>query len=427
MRKQPLDLRRSLQILRRRLGTLAIAIVLGLIGGAGYTALNLPKHGAVTFVVLPATTSAPTTQVQILIADSKPVLTEALRSIKPAMSLSTLRSRIQIGNLTTDVISITASGDTVAQADRVANAVAEAYIAYVGSPSTPSGQLQAQILDYATDATSTRLLVRFASYEILGALLGALIGVLVVLAIGRGDRRLRQRDGIADAIGVPVLASIAVRHPRDAAGWTRVLETYEPSAPDAFRMHGALRDLGLARIMSAGAAVSSSLTVLSLSSDPGALAVGPQLAAFVASLGLPSVLVIDPQEETKGTVTLRAATAAVPSPEGSADPQVLPAEGGRPDQRPDGRLTVVVTVVDSRTPHVGHPMRTDALVLAVSAGGATADQLARVAASAANDGRSIDGILIADPDPADPTTGRLPQLARPTQRQTPSRLTGALR
>ena len=58
-------------------------------------------------------------------------------------------------------------------------------------------------------------------------------------------------------------------------------------------------------------------------------------------------------------------------------------------------------------------MRATATVLGVSAGAATAEQLARVAASAAADGRDIAGILVADPDPADHTTGRLPQLARP--------------
>ena len=62
-------------------------------------------------------------------------------------------------------------------------------------------------------------------------------------------------------------------------------------------------------------------------------------------------------------------------------------------------------------------MRTTATVLGVSAGAATAEQLARVAASAAADGRDIAGILVADPDPADHTTGRLPQLARPAHRR----------
>jgi hypothetical protein len=63
-------------------------------------------------------------------------------------------------------------------------------------------------------------------------------------------------------------------------------------------------------------------------------------------------------------------------------------------------------------------------VLGVSAGAATAGQLARVAASAAAADRDVVGIFVADPDSADQTTGRLPQLARPGQPKMPTRITG---
>jgi hypothetical protein len=66
-------------------------------------------------------------------------------------------------------------------------------------------------------------------------------------------------------------------------------------------------------------------------------------------------------------------------------------------------------------------------VLGVSAGAVTAEELARVAISAAADGRDIAGILVADPDPADNTTGRIPELARSGQRRMPNRVTGVPR
>ncbi len=80
--------------------------------------------------------------------------------------------------------------------------------------------MQAQVLEPATNATGTSLPARLLVTGVLGALLGALIGAIVVLAIGRSDRRLRERDEIADAIGVPVLASISCRvtHPAPPAG-----------------------------------------------------------------------------------------------------------------------------------------------------------------------------------------------------------------
>jgi len=45
--------------------------------------------------------------------------------------------------------------------------------------------------------------------------------------------------------------------------------------------------------------------------------------------------------------------------------------------------------------------------------------------SAALDGREIAGILVADPEPEDRTTGRIPQLQGPTHRRLlPTRLKG---
>jgi hypothetical protein len=95
------------------------------------------------------------------------------------------------------------------------------------------------------------------------------------------------------------------------------------------------------------------------------------------------------------------------------------------DRLPGAALTVVVAVVDADAPRVDATMRATATILGVSAGAATAEQLARVAASTADDGREIAGILVADPDPADHTTGRLPQLTRPAHRKAPTRVTGA--
>ncbi len=93
-------------------------------------------------------------------------------------------------------------------------------------------------------------------------------------------------------------------------------------------------------------------------------------------------------------------------------------------RQPGAGLTVVVAVVDGRAPRLAGLMSTSATVLGVSAGAATAEQLARVAVAAAGEGREIAGIIVADPDSTDHTTGRLPQLARPAHRRPPTRLTG---
>jgi hypothetical protein len=85
---------------------------------------------------------------------------------------------------------------------------------------------------------------------------------------------------------------------------------------------------------------------------------------------------------------------------------------------------VVVIVVDGGSPRLPDTMHTSATLLGVSAGGATADQLASAAAAAAADGHGIAGILVADPEPEDKTTGRIPRLGRSMQDVYPNRLKG---
>ena len=243
-------------------------------------------------------------------------------------------------------------------------------------------------------------------------LAGALVGVILSLAIGRKDRRLRERDEIASSIGIPVLASVPVEHPSDAAGWTRLLEDYKPASVHAWRLRAALQQLGMTgpgQSLYNGDS-SFSLAVLSLSSDPRALALGPQLAVFAASAGIPTALVIGPQHDAGIAATLRTACAVPPSASSKRPSllHVVVTDDGAVDEQPEVALSIAVGVIDGRAPELPEMMRTNATVIGVTAGVATADQLARVAVAASSDGREITGILVADPDPADRTTGRIP-------------------
>jgi len=423
-------MRRSLRIVRRHKRIVIIAAALGLLAGAAFTVLKPPLLKSEAQVMLP-TGAGKYTATQAVIASSDPVLTEAGQQLSPPMSVQALRTRVQTKALTSNIISIAAEGATAAQARNTANAVASSYITFINQNVTPGGQMVARPLS-TTLATGTPLPSRVVLFGGLGALLGALIGMIIALAIGRSDRRLRERDEIADTIGVPVLASIPVAHPSDAAGWTRLLEEYNPGAVPAWNLRKALQHLGLTDLKGGSG---GSLAVLSLSSDPGALALGPQLAVFAASLGIPTALVVGPQQDANVTATLRAAC-AVPPPAESKRPDQLRVsvrdqddaehqpDGAGAGRQPDAALTTVVAVVDAQTPRVAGTIRTTATVLGVSAGRTTAEQLARVAASLAADGRQIAGILVADPESADHTTGRVPQLAPPSHRRLPTRLTG---
>ena len=442
MSQQVLDLRRSIQIVRRHKFLVGVIVALGILAGCAYAVLHPPMLTATALVVLPesaqsaaaaggsATGSGPDsyTATQELIAGSNQVFSAALPNVRPAMSVEQLRGDVQIGSPTSLLISINAMGKVAADAEATANAVAKSYIGYISSANSPIGRVSASLLQPATSAAGRGPREALIVTGLLGALGGALVGIIVALAVSRNDKRLRERDEIANSIGLPVLASLPVAHPSDAAGWTRLLQEYNPGAVHTWRLRMALQRLrrsddflGNGRDNGSG-----SLLVLSLSSDPGALALGPQLAVFAASLGIPTALVIGPQQDTNAAATLRTACAAA-SPASSKQPshlRVAVYDDGNFDGLPGALLTVVVATVDGQTPQMPDTMRTAATVLAVSAGAATADQLARVAVSAAIDDREIVGILVADPEPDDKTTGQIPRLAKPPRRRLPTRLNG---
>jgi capsular polysaccharide biosynthesis protein len=428
MSQQPLTLRSSFRIVRRYKILVGIAAAIGLIAGVGYGSLNTPMLTSEALVVLPVSALAMPTEV--VIAQSTPVLSNALPNVSPSMSVAALRSIIQVSSPTANILQISAGGATATQAEDNANAVANSYVAYVTSPGSPVGRLSARILSPAEVATGTSPLVHRLTYAIVGLLAGLVVGYVIALARSRINRggRLRLRDEIANSIGIPVLASLPATRPSSAADWGDLLSTYEASPVYAWRLRKALQQLALAGVHMTGGREDgrgSSVAVVSLANDPGALALGPQLAVFASSLGIPTALIVGPHQEPNLTAALQTACAELKQPPGHPQLKTVVTDQLDAGSYPGALLAIVVGVADPDQPEVATMMRTTATVVGVTAGAVTADQLARVAVSIAADDRDITGILVANPDPVDQTTGRIPQVVRMTPQQvTPTRVTG---
>ncbi len=347
MSDEALDLRRSARILRRHIITVIIAAGLGLLAGSVFALVKPPMRASSALVLLPPAVRGAGAEparflaTQLVLAVSNPVLTSAARAVDPPVPVPTLRSRIIVSSPSADIITFTAQGTTTAQAEDIANAVARSYIARLRSP----GSLGAGLLQPAVSAVGTSGATRVAVDGGLGALLGALAGSILVLATRRDDRRLRERDEIADATGVPVLASIPVCHPSDAAGWTKLFRDYQPDPRQAWSLRKTLHELGLTESSADGArgGHGARLAMVSLSSDRGALALGPQLAVFAAAQGIPTTLVLGPPEDAHATAALRAACAAPPA---------------APRDRP-GQLRVSMAASDGAGEPPGHPADCD--------------------------------------------------------------------
>jgi len=441
MSQQPLDLRKSISIIKRLKAIVGIVSGVGLLAGVGYALVHPPEPSSTAVVSFPA--SVQSTATEVVIADSYPVLSAAAAKLAPLVTVDQLRSQVQVKSLTNYLISITATSKNGNDAETIANTVAQSYIAYVADKRTPVQHVVVDLFQPAVTAPAPSPIQSILIDGLVGLVAGALVGSVVALALGRSDRRLRERDQIAHAIGVPVVASVPVSHSSDPADWAKLFANYQPQAVHAWQLRTVLRYIGMADQETRpspdngtgeadGAVLDGdgggvSLGVLSLSTDPRALALGPQLAVFAASQGIPTALVIGPQQDEGATAALRTACeASQATPELSRPLKLVVSDELEETGQKRAALTVVVIVVDGRTPEVPTTMRTGATVIGVTAGRVTAEQLARAAVAAAGDGREVTGILVADPEQTDKTTGRVPQLMRPPRRGLPNRLKGVV-
>jgi capsular polysaccharide biosynthesis protein len=330
---------------------------------------------------------------QVFIAESEPVLKSAGQNLTPPLPTEVVRGRVKVTAVTEDVIKIDAKGTTASQSMRLANAVAEVYLVFVTTDQKLPGDLGkktgARVLEQATTARGGNLAIHLGIFGLLGALIGAVAGSIGVLAKERGDRRLRLRDEIADAVGLPVLASVSSYRATDASDWAYLLEHYSPTAVEAWSLRKTLHHLSLD--VKGGGPLS--LTVLSFAGDDKALPLGPQLAAFAESIGISTSIVVDSHQEPSG----------------------------------DSALSIHLVVVDREAPHVVGAEPTTNTIVAQSAGTVTAEELARLAVAAAADDRNIDGLVVTDPDPTDRTIGRVSQSMRRSSSRLPTLLTGTAR
>jgi uncharacterized protein involved in exopolysaccharide biosynthesis len=181
MRQLAPDLPRSTSILWRHGALVGIAIAVGLLAGAVFAAFSPVTVTSTALVMLPQSDAASAA----VVARSDPVLAGALLRGSPAASLEALRGEVQVKTLTRDVLAVSASARTAAQAEATANAVADSYIGYVSAPGSPAVRVQEQLLEPATTATGLVPPVRVLVGALLGLVSGALTGVVAALASRR--------------------------------------------------------------------------------------------------------------------------------------------------------------------------------------------------------------------------------------------------
>lgn len=309
--------------------------------------------------------------------------------------------------------------DLVLQIDKVDQEIA-ATLEPVARPAS-----KASVIQRASPAKRMPLVLSYALYSAAGAALLSAFAALVVVLRVRRERAVRSRDQIADALGIPVVASMRCQAPRSVAAWTSLLGNYAPHNVEAWTLRQLVRLVtpghpGSLADPADGGTASPSVLVLTLAEDQQALAVGPQIASFAASTGVRTQLVTAQMHESANA--LWAACAGVP-----------PNEQARPGLSVDTRrhvgrsadLVVHMAVIDRHRPDLHAAPGRAVTLLAVTAGAATAEDLAKVALAADDAGHPIARIVVVNPDPFDRTTGRLLPSERDTQVSLPSLMTGS--
>ena len=430
MSAQELDLKKSWRAIRRQRRVVFAAAGVGLLAGVGFGLLNPPMHAATSLVVLPPppvssadnSAGSHSIETQVLIAGSEPVLRSAAQNVDPPLAAEEVRERVDVKALTRDVIEINAQGPSADDAILLANAVAGIYLTYVTTeqslPSDLGYQSGPRLLEEASTAQGGSLAVHLVGFGLLGALFGGVLTAVGILAVARGDRRLRLRQDMADAVGISVLASVSTYPAKDSLDWANLLERYKPTAVDAWSFRRMLHQLGL------DGKGGGSLAVISFAGDDKALPIGPQLAAFATSIGIPNSLEVDPHDgSTNGAVD------GAPAASDSDEPTAKVSGNGVASSDPPAEvaLQIRIVVVDRDAPHLLGTRPTTAAVVGLAAGAVTAEELARLAVAAAGTGRMIDGLVVADPDPADRTTGRVPQSMQRSNPKLATLLTAAAR
>jgi hypothetical protein len=140
-----------------------------------------------------------------------------------------------------------------------------------------------------------------------------------------------------------------------------------------------------------------------------------QLAIFTAESEIPTALVVTGEDAQ--TSALRAACHAGPTATRPHLTVFASSARTAEDDAPAvlGRLTITSVVADPG--RLVLPVRRGPTLttLAVSSGFATASLVASTAIECADAGQPISGVLVVNPDPGDPTTGR-PDMSLPTDR-----------
>ena len=153
---------------RLHMAVFGVVVILGALAGAALALALPPMQVSHVLVYVPASKQI---QTEALIADSDAVLIPVSRS--GPLTFEQLLRQVKVEVSSSTALTVTVSAKTADDAEHVANAVADQYVALVRSPGAPSGQVLAKVVATASPATVTTQPAWVAGFAMLGALAAA--------------------------------------------------------------------------------------------------------------------------------------------------------------------------------------------------------------------------------------------------------------
>ena len=300
--------------------------------------------------------------------------------------------------------------DLVIQLDRVKESLA----------TSPTGfNSGALIVQQASPELAPPLGSRLTLWAPLGAGLFLATAGTIAMVVDRRLRRLRLRDEMAVAVGSPVLGSVRTRQRRSTVEWTTLLASYSAGPAEDWAWRRALSKLNGSVAHPGGLTHPPSIVLICLAGDTHGIALAPQLGAYAAERGTTTRLTI-----ASGQPAVIPLWTVLSSEDRGALRTGLLLGPQRPDD-PEPDLSLSMVLVDRTKPQLNDLPESEATVLMVSSGVATEEDMVRLNLALDAAGRRFDGVIVANPDSSDQTTGQRPVAVDDEVTRLPIRVTGA--
>jgi capsular exopolysaccharide synthesis family protein len=208
------DLSLIAQAIRRRIWVVALCLGVAVLAALALTAAAEKRYAATTALLVRTSTAvepqrAVDTNLQLL---SLPVIAERTSKRLPDLSQDEVEAAItseQQGE--SDIIEVTATDASPSRAASIANIFAEEFLAFRrGASRERLETARIQIVEPAAPSSSP-VSPKPVRNLIFGALIGLILGLGLALLLEQLDRRLKREDDLAEATGLPLLATVPKR------------------------------------------------------------------------------------------------------------------------------------------------------------------------------------------------------------------------